>query len=175
MGLQFKNSQTQYGLIGRLLHWTSVILLVTLILIAGQFEDMLGGQEKKDLINTHSSIGLLFLLLMLTRFTWRVNNLNPIDSYEIQSWQKILAKSLHRCIYLILIIQCLAGIITIFFNGESFNIFNLVKFESLILKNVFIENIAVNLHAFISFMIYPLFAIHISAAIYHQIFGVLDD
>lgn len=173
--MDIKNTKTQYGLIARVLHWSSVTLLLTLIVIASQFAEMLASPEKLKLTSLHTSVGLIFFLIMLARLTWRNVNHNPIKSYSIKSWQKLAAFSLHRCIYIVLIAQCVAGLVMLITAGEPIHIFNVFELMPMIEKNTLLHNFALNIHLFISIMIYPLLAIHISAAIYHQIFGLTDD
>lgn len=172
--MNIKNTETQYGLIARVLHWSSVMLLLTLIVVASQFAELLASPEKLKLTTLHSSVGLVFFLIMLGRLTWRNVNHNPIKSYSIKSWQRLAAFSLHRCIYIILIAQCVAGIMMLITAGEPIHIFNVFELIPLI-AHPLLHDFVLNIHIFISIIIYPLLAIHISAAIYHQIFGLTDD
>ena len=175
MSIDIRNSSTQYGLIARILHWTSVAMLLTLIVIASQFSDKDAGPDKLALVIQHSSIGMLFLMVMLARLTWRNLNPNPIHSYHIKSWQKLLAISLHRSIYIILITQCILGLLILLSSGETWHFFNLLEVPPLFAKADAIHKTAEGLHYLVSVMIYPLFAVHITAAIYHQIFGLVDE
>ncbi len=175
MGIDLKNSHTQYGLIARLLHWTSVVMLLTIIVVASQFADQAPGPEQLELISLHSSIGIMLLMLMITRLIWRNLNPNPIHSYSIKSWQKLLAISLHRSIYLIIIAQCVLGVLMLLTGGETFRFFDLFELPPLLEKASPIHEKILGFHYLISVMIYPLFAIHITAAIYHQIFGLVED
>jgi cytochrome b561 len=174
MAIDFRNTRTQYGMIARILHWTSVALLLSLVVVASQFEEMLASPEKLKLTILHSSIGFIFFLVMLTRLTWRKLNHNPIKSYSIKNWQKITAISLHRSIYIVLITQCVAGLMILITKGETIRLFNLFELAPFAEKNTLLVNFALDIHHFISIMIYPLLAVHICAAIYHQIFGLTD-
>lgn len=175
MKLNFKNTLTQYGLIARLLHWTSVSLLVAVVILASQFEDLVAGPDKSASIILHSSMGFIFFGFMLTRVAWRNTNHNPIKSYTMKKWQKLIAISLHRSIYIILITQCVLGIAILITGGEQMHFFSLLEFGPIMGESSFLNRFTLNVHHFISILIYPLFAVHISAAIYHQIFGVADD
>lgn len=175
MSIDLKNSKTQYGLIARILHWTSVAMLLTIIVVASQFSDLAAGPEKLALTYRHSSIGVLLLIVMIARLTWRNVNPNPIHSYSIKSWQKLLAISLHRSIYVIIIAQCTLGILIWLTSGEAFHFFNVFELPPLLEKASSIHETILGVHYLISVMIYPLFAVHISAAIYHQIFGLVED
>jgi cytochrome b561 len=175
MPLQLLNSSTQYGLGGRVLHWSSVALLVTLILTANSFEDLETGATKVELIQQHASYGLIFLLLMSLRLYWRSTNENPVHSYNIHSWQKYSAIFLHRVIYFVLITQSLSGLLNLVSDGSGIAFFNLFEIPALLNRHDELHKIFTSIHYVISIVIYPLFVIHISAAIYHQLFGVLDD
>ena len=175
MSIDFKNTSTQYGLIARVLHWTSVVMLLTLIVIASQFSDKDAGPDKLALVIQHSSIGMLFLLVMLARLTWRNLNPNPIHSYNIKAWQKLLAISLHRSIYVILISQCLLGLLILLSSGKPVHFFDWFALPPLFDKAAAFHKAVEGYHYLVSVMIYPLFAVHITAAIYHQIFGLVDE
>ncbi len=175
MPLSLKNSATQYGLGGRVLHWTSVALLVTLILTASRFEDLEASTEKVELIREHASYGLIFLLVMSMRLLWRCSNENPLLSYKIPAWQKFSARFLHWGIYVVVITQSLTGLLNLVFAGSSITFFDLFAIPAVIDRHEQWYKLFTGIHFFLSVVIYPLFAIHITAALYHQLFGVLDD
>jgi cytochrome b561 len=175
MSIALKNSHTQYGLVARILHWSSVAMLLTIIVVASQFSDLAPGPERLALISSHSSIGILLLMLMTARLTWRNLNANPIHSYSIKTWQKLLAISLHRAIYIIIITQCCLGMLMLLTSGEPFHFFNVFELPALLKQAHPVHATVLGLHYLVSVMIYPLFAIHITAAIYHQIFGLVEE
>lgn len=158
-----------------MLHWTSAAMLLYLIVAASNFQEMVSSPKKSELIILHSSVGLIFLLLMITRFTWRYLNINPIKSYSIKNWQKLIAVSLHRTIYIVIISQCIFGIVMLITGGDPISFFGLFEIDPIIDKNELLHKTAFEIHVFISILIYPLLGIHITAAIYHQIWGVIED
>lgn len=175
MSIPWKNSETQYGLGGRILHWSSVTLLVVLILTGDGFADLDAGPDKSKLVAIHASWGLMFLLVMLLRVYWRNTNPNPVSSYSIHNWQKLSARSLHLCIYLVVLSQSIIGVINLVSAGSGLPFFSYFETAALMPKNPALYELSKSLHYVLSIVIYPLFAIHISAAIYHQLFGVLDE
>ena len=157
------------------MHWTSVTLLVTLILTADGFQDLEAGNTRATLVRQHASWGLLFILVMFMRVGWRLSNLNPVRSYSIRNWQKFSAMFLHWTIYAVVITQALAGLLNLVFAGEGISLFSIFEISTSGQKHDGLLDLSKMLHYVLSVVIYPLFAIHISAAIYHQLFGVLDD
>lgn len=172
--IYYRNTRTRYGLAGQILHWTSVTLLVILIVTAGKFEGIQESPDKTGLIMQHASWGLLFLLVMLLRVYWRITNLNPVRSYHIPDWQKFAAIFLHRMIYVVVITQSLVGLCNLLFAGRGISFFGLIEVPPLINKDELFYEISKGIHYVLSVVIYPLFAIHISAAIYHQLFAVAN-
>ncbi len=150
-------------------------MLLTIVVIATQFEGSSPGPEKVELTTVHASTGIIFLMLMLARVTWRTLNPNPIHSYSIKPWQKLLAISLHRSIYIIIIAQCLLGILMLLTSGQTLHFFNAIELPPLLEKTHATHQTILGFHYLMSVMIYPLFAVHITAAIYHQIFGLIED
>ena len=175
MPVRWKNSATQYGMGGRVLHWLSVALLVTMIVTALPFEEMEASPEKMELIRRHVSYGLVFLLVMGMRVYWRRTNVNPVLSYDIRNWQKVCAVNLHRLIYVVVITQALTGIASLVSGGAAIPFFDVFEIPRLSGRREGLYDLFTETHHFISVIIYPLFALHITAAIYHQIFGVRDD
>lgn len=173
--MDIKNTITQYGLIAKILHWTSVALILALIVVSSQFQEISTSPEKLKLTTLHASIGLVFFFVILSRLIWRNINHNPIHSYSIKNWQKLVAISLHKCIYIILIVQCIVGIVMLITTGIPLYFFNIFEVLPFIEKNMSLNTFALSIHFFISIMFYPMLAIHIFAAMYHQIFGLKDD
>ncbi len=174
MVLPFKNTTRHYGTIARLLHWSSVGLLVVVVYVSGLFEDMRPGDVREDLVRLHSSFGIVLLLIMVSRLGWRLSNINPIHSYKIRPLQKFFALLLHRLIYIVLILISLLGLGILLFSGGAIYLFDF-ELGSFMTKQEALSEYAIYVHGWISVLIYPLFALHISAAIYHQVFGVLDE
>ena len=175
MSFSFRNTRNQYGLGGRILHWTSVTLLVTLIRTADGFQDLEAGNTRTLLVRQHASWGVLFILVMFMRVGWRLSNLNPVRSYSIRHWQKFSAVFLHWSIYLVVITQALAGMFNLVFAGDGVPFFSILEIPGFMQRHDELLDSSKMLHYVLSVVIYPLFAIHISAAIYHQLFGVLDE
>jgi len=122
----------------------------------------------------HASWGILFLLVMSLRVYWRATNLNPVHSYSIPGWQKFAAIFLHRMIYVVVITQSLFGLCNLLFAGRGIPLFGLFEIPSSMDKDELLSEASKSIHYALSVVIYPLFAMHVSAAIYHQLFGVLD-
>lgn len=173
MALQWRNSETQYGLVARILHWSSVVFLVAVVYTSGSLEGVKLGLEKNSIIAEHSSFGVLLLFIMVIRFIWRRGNKNPIHSYTISLLQRRMALYLHRSIYAVLLFQCLLGLLILLTNSESVTLFYVFELPLIMMGNRELHSALIYWHDLLLIGVYFLFFIHVSAAIFHQIFGVI--
>ena len=169
-----KNSETHYGQVARVLHWTSVVLLVTAFIYGDQSAGLEDGAEKSSAIAQHISYGLLLLAIMLSRFAWRQHNHNPVESYRIARWQKFTALGVHWFIYSAVVVQCLLGMIQSDLLDVRLGLFEVLWIPPLLADNPEAGERLGDVHAALSNLILVALTVHITAAIYHQIFGVLE-
>ena len=111
---------------------------------------------------------------MLARFFWRQSNPNPIESYSIHALQKRAAISVHWLIYAVVIFQCVIGVAQLIAAEKGISLFGFQLIDPLATRNEEISQRLNDVHLAVSNLIYWVLALHITAAIYHQIFGVLD-
>jgi cytochrome b561 len=65
----FKNTQTSYGSVAKLFHWT-IFILVAFMLFLGFFMDDIEKPLRGAVINIHKILGLTILSLMILRLLW---------------------------------------------------------------------------------------------------------
>lgn len=169
-----KNSVSHYGQLGRILHWTSVSLLFATVYTSNLFGALDDGSERNGFVADHISYGFALMAVMTARFYWRQTNFNPVLSYSIHAVQKRAAVSVHWFIYAVVIFQSGVGIAQLLSMGRGIAVFG-VNLTGMIIptNNVLAERLN-DVHLAISNVIYVVLAVHITAAIYHQVFGVLD-
>lgn len=127
----FMNTPDQYGLVARVLHWL-VFLLVAGMLIGGALLNLLPpGGLRSVLIASHKSLGVIVLILMLARLAWRSANPAP-QPLGREPVLNTIAHLLHVVLYLLLIIQPLAGILMSQAFGYPVSVFGLFRLPSLI-------------------------------------------
>jgi len=104
------NTRDQYGLIARLLHWLIFILVVGVLAGGSALSLLPSGGVKAFVVAGHKSVGVIVLLLIVFRLLWRCANprpqflgTNPVLNY--------CAHLLHIVLYILLILQPLAGIL----------------------------------------------------------------
>ena len=117
--MHVKNTLTEYGLISKLLHWLSAILLLVQIPLGFYLVDLDFGQERLNFENIHVLIGLSIFYLVILRLLNKIINPTPKLDPSIFKGQKFLAKLNHILLYVTILSITISGILKKLFNGET--------------------------------------------------------
>ena len=93
--MHIKNTLAEYGLISKLLHWISAVLLFAQIPIGFYLVDLDFGPERISLENIHIIIGLSIFYLVTLRLLYKLFNPTPKLEPSIFKGQRFLAKLNH--------------------------------------------------------------------------------
>lgn len=107
--MQIRNSETRYGAIAQLLHWSIVALIITQLVLASKAEGLPLGPAKIAVLAQHKSFGMTIFGLAVLRLIWRL--LNPVPSLPENTprWQRIAANVSHGALYALIIITPVFG------------------------------------------------------------------
>ena len=165
--MHVKNTLTEYGLISKLLHWVSAILLLIQIPLGFYLVDLDFGPERLNTENIHVVVGLTIFYLVIFRL---INNiLNPTPKLEpnIFKGQKLLAKLNHMLLYVTILSITISGILKKLFNGETLIIF----FKKIRIQDNFeLGELFYDIHIFSNYLMIALIVIHLIAVIAHKLF-----
>jgi cytochrome b561 len=97
--MQIRNTPHAYGLVARLLHWSSVGLLLLVYLLISGLDVPPKVHVRDAVVAQHVALGLAFAVLMLVRLAWRLGNPNPAAAYRCGRRRRAVVFTLHRLIY----------------------------------------------------------------------------
>ncbi len=165
--MHVKNTLTEYGIISKLLHWLSAILLLIQIPLGFYLVDLDFGEDRLSIENIHIIIGLSIFYLVVIRLLNKIFNPTPKLDPSIFKGQRFIAKLNHILLYVAILSITISGILKKLFNGETLVIFyNEIKIQD----NFELADQFYNIHIFSNYTIIALIALHISAVIIHKIF-----
>ena len=165
--MHVKNTLTEYGIISKVLHWLSAILLLIQIPLGFYLVDLDFGEERLSIENIHIIIGLSIFYLVIIRLLNKIFNPTPKLDPSIFKGQKFIAKLNHILLYVAILSITISGILKKLFNGEKLVIF----FKEIeIQDNLELADQFYNIHIFSNYTIIALIALHISAVIIHKLF-----
>ena len=165
--MKLKNNLTEYGIISKLLHWLSAILLLIQIPLGFYLVDLDFGEERLSIENIHIIIGLSIFYLVIIRLLNKIFNPTPKLDPSIFKGQKFIAKLNHILLYVAILSITISGILKKLFNGETLVIF----FKEIEIQDNFeLADQFYNIHIFSNYTIIALISLHISAVIIHKLF-----
>ena len=165
--MKLKNNLTEYGIISKLLHWLSAILLLIQIPLGFYLVDLDFGEERLSIENIHIIIGLSIFYLVIIRLLNKIFNPTPKLDPSIFKGQKFIAKLNHILLYVAILSITISGFLKKLFNGETLVIF----FKEIKIQDNFeLADQFYNIHIFSNYTIIALIFLHISAVIIHKLF-----
>ena len=165
--MHVKNTLTEYGLISKLLHWVSALLLMIQIPLGFYLVDLDFGPERLSIENIHIVIGLSIFYLVILRLIIKIINPTPKLEPSIFKGQRILAQLNHVLLYVTILSITISGIFKKLFNGETLIIF----FKKIKINENFEQaELFYEIHVLSNYLMIGLIALHISAVIIHKFF-----
>ena len=165
--MHVKNTLTEYGLISKLLHWISALLLIIQIPLGFYLVDLDFGPDRLSIENIHIVIGLSIFYLVILRLIIKIINPTPKLEPSIFKGQRILAQLNHVLLYVTILSITISGIFKKLFNGETLIIF----FKKIKINDNFEQaELFYEIHVLSNYLMIGLIALHISAVIIHKFF-----
>ena len=162
------NSQKEYGLLAKLFHWITFVILIAQIpfgfyLVGLEFSD-----RRIDLENIHILIGITVFYITLFRLIWKFLNQSPSETRSFFKGQVIIGKANHFLLYLSIFTITISGILKKLYMGETLNfIFFKYGFKK---DNFVLADSYYEVHIYANYLLLALVALHILAVIVHHVF-----
>lgn len=162
-----KNTREEYGLVSRILHWLTVLVVVGM-LVGGKLLGMLpDGSIKSIVFSAHKSFGVLVFFLTVGRLLWRLANPRP-RFLGPQLVLRYVSEVLHVCLYVLLLIQPLAGILMSQAYGYPVVGFGLIEMPTLIWHSPSLGAIFSQIHRVTAIILVAVIVVHTAAALKHH-------
>ena len=161
------NTLTEYGIISKVLHWLSAIILLIQIPLGFYLVDLDFGDQRITIEDIHVTLGLTVFYIIIIRLINNILNPTPKLAPGIFKGQKFLAKMNHVLLYIAILSITISGILKKLFNGETLTIlFREIQInENFDLADQFYE-----IHIFSNYTLIGLIVLHITAVIVHKLF-----
>ena len=164
--MQVFNSFGKYGLLAKLFHWITFVILILQIpfgfyLVGLEFSD-----RRIDLENIHILIGIIIFYITLFRLIWKFFNSSPTDGKSFFIGQVIIAKVNHFLLYLSIFTITISGVLKKLYMGEKLNfLFFRYGFKK---DNFQLADLYYEVHIYANYLLIVLVALHILAVIVHH-------
>ena len=165
--MQVFNSFSKYGLLAKLFHWITFIILILQIPFGFYLVGLEFSEQRIDLENIHILIGITVFYITLFRLIWKFFNQSATDGKSFFKGQIFIAKANHFLLYLSIFTITISGILKKLYMGERLNfLFFEYGFnqDNFLLADTFYE-----VHIYANYLLIALIILHILAVIVHHI------
>ena len=152
------------------IHWTTVALGVTQIILGFAFHRFAEGAARGELFTWHKTVGALILLLTLVRLTYRLTNPPPPYSPDLPQWERVAGTWNHRIFYFLLVGLPLTGLTAVSARAEDWYTPLVGGIPLPVIPGVSEQmgELAGSLHVAFVFAIIGFILLHAAAALKHQ-------
>lgn len=161
--------ETTYSTGARHFHWWTVALLAIQVPLGlymayrGNALNLWDGLTNA-LYDSHKTLGLVILALVVARLIYRFAHGAPADEPTIAWWQKAASHATHWSLYLLLILVPLVGWLGISAYGAR-TVFGVATIPALVSKDALDPTLVLNLHKVLAILTVALVAMHVGAAV----------
>jgi len=166
------SGRTRYDSLAMALHWLTALLVLIEFGLAESW-GFTPRPTRHQLIVAHMSFGILLTLVLIVRIAWRLMPGHSLSD-AARGWAEIVAKALHRLLYLLLATQAALGFVLRWSGNEAMSFFGLPIPPPFPPFSKAAHHLVGEAHDLIGWVIVILVAGHVLAALFHH-FVLRDD
>ncbi len=164
-----KNSSENYGLIAKTLHWVIAILIIGLIWLGWYMVDLTYFDRWYNTsLSTHRSLGLLVFALAVLMLAWRVYSRPPPLVSSIPGWEKVIARSTHVLLYIMMLAIPLSGYLISTSAGKHVSLFGWFEIPPIMQVDETLRDRAIAVHYYLAYGSCFLLGLHVLGALKHE-------
>lgn len=168
-----RSLQPRHGRVAQLLHWViAILVLAAFIYGLGGSEARVYRPERDFERQLHETLGMGVFALTLVRLVWRSIANRPAEA-PMPDWMRLVARSTHGALYLLLLAVPLTAVIGAWLQGHPVTLLGGFELASLVATSHDLGTIVAGLHTWLGDAIVWLAGLHAAAGIYHHV--VLRD
>ncbi len=168
--MKLKNTQDEYGLIAKSLHWMMAVIIFALFAV-GLYMTSLTYYD--PLYHTlpwwHKSFGLAVAILLMLRLIWKFNNTNPAHLSTHTRMEILLAGITHKMLYTLIIVICISGYLISTAEGKGIEFFGWFEIPAVMAPVENQADTAGLIHLILAYIMAALVVLHIAGAVKHHL------
>ena len=164
-----KNSKSSYGWVAILVHWLMALGVFGLFGLGVYMVELTYYDAwYKGSLDLHKSVGITLAALLLFRFGWRLLGTQPEPVAGSSKAMNLVAHSVHKLIYLALIVIVTSGYLISTADGRAIEVFNLFAVPALPESVANQEDIAGKIHFYAAYGLIAVVVLHALGALKHH-------
>lgn len=164
-----KNTRNRYGSVAKSLHWLMAVLIIGLLCVGLYMTGMPNGLDKLQLYGLHKSFGLVALMLVIIRLSWKLANVAPLLPDSLSPLNKFAAHAGHAFLYVCAFVMPLSGWALSSSAGVPVSFFNWFVVPELIAPNNDTRLLMKLVHEYTAYGLILLICGHVGAVVLHYV------
>jgi cytochrome b561 len=166
--MSMRSSRLRYGVMAQLFHWLTVVLVGTAYIVSpGGREERIYSAASDSARQTHETIGILVLALVLLRILWRLFERAP-EPAPMAPWMRYSASATHLALYALLLAIPLTAIAGAGLEAHPITIFGIGNVGPVLPQNHDLGQSIAYIHTILGNVIIWLAGVHAAAALFHH-------
>ncbi len=167
--MRLRGDDEKYGLLAKAFHWLIAILLIVLCGLGFYMTELsYYDPDYKSSFDLHRSLGMVTALLIGLRIIWALFDYRPVMGSSLKSYERVVAKVVHRLMYLLMILLPIAGYLVSTADGRGVEVFGLLTIPALLSAEKGREEWAGDLHEGLAIALLVMAVLHMLAALKHH-------
>lgn len=164
-----RNSATTWGLVARLFHWLSALLVFFLVGYGWWMTHLAERAGRLAHYQLHSQIGWYVLFLLALRFAWRAGNPVPDLPADLPGWERATARAAHWTLYALMLAVSISGwmVADTFRQPIEGTLFGVIPVPHLVSSRGYRDAIE-GTHMALSYALLALVIVHAASALRHH-------
>jgi len=168
--MRLRNSDDQYGLVSKLLHWTLALLMLGLIWLGWLLVDMGYYDPWYYTVETaHEALGMLVLALAAFKLVWMLWSPAPAPQPELSALERGASKAVHWLLFLSMFGIPVTGYLTSTSDGKAVPMFDWFEIPALVPVSDALRDWSIDAHFYAAYAVLALAILHAGAALKHQL------
>ena len=150
------------------LHWLMALMILATFPLGLYMSDLPLSPYKLQLYAYHKWIGMVLLILLLLRLTWRVTHRPPAFLIGMPRWQALSAHLVHWGLYGLMLAVPLSGWLMSSALGFQVVLFGVLPIPDLISVDKALGNTLKLVHEVLNYGLLSIVILHVGAALHHH-------
>ncbi|MEQ8231574.1 MAG: cytochrome b [Gammaproteobacteria bacterium] len=167
--MRVRNDTAAYGLVTKLLHWATALLIIGLIWLGWWMVDLsYFDRWYQDSLALHRAFGLLVFVLGVATLAWRAVSPSPAAVATLKPWEKWLGTAMHHLLFLMVFAIPASGYLISTSAGQAIDVFGWFEVPALVKVDSGLRDLAIEVHYYLAYTTAALVLMHAGAALKHQ-------
>lgn len=164
----FGNGADRFGLVTRVLHWSTALLVLGTLPLGLYLAGAEIGLSTLWLFGLHKSIGIAVLGLALVRLVWHRLSPPPPPMASVPAWQVRAARWTHRVLYVLIVAMPVSGWVASSATGIDTVIFGGWTLPRIAPVSERWEEVGFAVHGALAAALLTLIALHMAGAVHRR-------